>query len=419
MSTVIGVNYGTSHENSDEEIKSNLGVEMLGLRLSHNSSRSRRRGFTLIELVLALGIMSAALVGIASAIAENQQTVRDIATAKHMRVVMDAARSYISANAGTIVANTTINMNTLRTQGFLPAGIQDTNPFGQTYRLLIRPVTVAGRPFIDGLVITTGGRPIELSRLPRVAAVIGADGGFVSNIAPYNAANITGVFGGWSSTIATWNFGGAGNTPAVGYLAGTISFNSFQINDYLYRVAVPGLPELNRMSTNLDMGANDINNAQNVNVNNNITVGGDILLTAATGDITMAGGTISGPSQINMQTAGGDIRFVNDVFLNRGGPNNKRLSNAIMDVSILASGSTMTKPVCPSGTTAQVSVAPIMVNDNGTGRPLRGFQTFAVDTGATWTIRLNVAVENTTTGGLEILEPTAAFGRILALARCV
>ncbi|MDD3761453.1 MAG: shufflon system plasmid conjugative transfer pilus tip adhesin PilV, partial [Acidithiobacillus sp.] len=53
-----------------------------------------------------------------------------------------------------------------------------------------------------------------------------------------------------------------------------IEYTNGQVqNDYLYRVAVPGQPQLNQMQTNLDMGNNNINNAQNVNVNQDVTLG--------------------------------------------------------------------------------------------------------------------------------------------------
>ncbi len=42
-------------------------------------------------------------------------------------------------------------------------------------------------------------------------------------------------------------------------------------NDYLYRNAVPGHPEYNRMNTAIDMGGNDINNAHTVTATNDIT----------------------------------------------------------------------------------------------------------------------------------------------------
>lgn len=66
-------------------------------------------------------------------------------------------------------------------------------------------------------------------------------------------------------------------------------------NDYLYRNAVPGHPELNSMNTDLGMGNHNINNAAGITASGNITAGGDIagrnvtataIVNAATANVT-------------------------------------------------------------------------------------------------------------------------------------
>ncbi len=44
--------------------------------------------------------------------------------------------------------------------------------------------------------------------------------------------------------------------------------NGIKISDYLYRKAVPGHPELNTMSTSLNMGGNNISNAATTTTTN-------------------------------------------------------------------------------------------------------------------------------------------------------
>ncbi|AIA55725.1 hypothetical protein Acaty_c1866 [Acidithiobacillus caldus ATCC 51756] len=71
-----------------------------------------------------------------------------------------------------------------------------------------------------------------------------------------------------------WKVPTSGFNAQPGHLAALIEYSNGQIqNDYLYRVSVPGQPQLNQMQTNLDMGNNNINNAQNVNVNDDVTLG--------------------------------------------------------------------------------------------------------------------------------------------------
>jgi hypothetical protein len=53
-------------------------------------------------------------------------------------------------------------------------------------------------------------------------------------------------------------------------LAALVAFTNGNLqNDYLYRVAVPGHPELNTMETNLNMGTNNANNATSYATTNN------------------------------------------------------------------------------------------------------------------------------------------------------
>ncbi|MHB1669621.1 shufflon system plasmid conjugative transfer pilus tip adhesin PilV [Thiomonas sp.] len=93
-------------------------------------------------------------------------------------------------------------------------------------------------------------------------------GGGAGNLASPTCAagQACGAFSGWK--IATSGYAGLG----PGSLLGLLAFNSAgQLNQqYLYRVAVPGLPQLNQMQTNLDMGNNNVNNAQNISASGQI-----------------------------------------------------------------------------------------------------------------------------------------------------
>ncbi|EMO0558571.1 shufflon system plasmid conjugative transfer pilus tip adhesin PilV, partial [Salmonella enterica] len=85
-----------------------------------------------------------------------------------------------------------------------------------------------------------------------VAIGIGAEGGIIDG----NTAK--GALGSWS--VALSSFGGYNPGDGSVVIAGFYD-HGISINDYLYRKSVPGHPELNTMSTSLNMGNNNITNA--------------------------------------------------------------------------------------------------------------------------------------------------------------
>ena len=81
---------------------------------------------------------------------------------------------------------------------------------------------------------------------------------------------VCGAYAGWSVTTAGYqNMVGAHPAALIEY-----ANNQLQ-SDYLYRVAVPGQPQLNTMQTHLNMGANSVNNANEVNAQSETLAGGD------------------------------------------------------------------------------------------------------------------------------------------------
>ena len=109
----------------------------------------------------------------------------------------------------------------------------------------------------------------------RIAAQINGMGGYVDekNIA-------TGAYGGWTSQPRDF-----GLDCRYGHIAITLSSeilgSVLQESDRLYRFQVKHKPELNRMHTAIDMGGNNLNNANTVNAKNGhyseeINAGGNI-----------------------------------------------------------------------------------------------------------------------------------------------
>ena len=206
---------------------------------------------TVISMLNVAGLMVWVIVS-----ATNVQTAM---TAAHMRVWDAGALQYVqdfastieaSATATTPVTVTTAMMNAAG--NYLPVGYSGVNSFGQTLELQVLQPSPG---VLQALVTTQGGRPITDSKqLVQIAAQ--AQAGFVpyagqGGNAGLNAANAYGAFGAWGP-VSLANF----TNPGSGHLADLLSFSgaSNQANNmYLYRVAVPGQPQLTSMQTDLGM----------------------------------------------------------------------------------------------------------------------------------------------------------------------
>ncbi len=229
-----------------------------------------------------LGALFAVLIGLLAVrpvISYEQtalQNVQSAATAGQMRQIATAAQAYIQANYAAVEGNSTasspatITIPMLESTGYLPPSVSPTNPFGQTWVVQVLQPTPGQ---LQALVLSTGGATIPEKQAPAIATQTGQEGGFV----PYNgqygslsSAAAQGAYGHWSVAL-----NGYAN-PGPGHLAALLAFNNGNLeNDYLYRVAVPGQPQLNTMQTALNMGNNDIDNANNIQANGLIGAAGE------------------------------------------------------------------------------------------------------------------------------------------------
>ncbi|RBB97365.1 shufflon system plasmid conjugative transfer pilus tip adhesin PilV [Pseudomonas sp. MWU12-2115] len=197
-------------------------------------------------------------------------------SAQQMKLVTEAAGRYIKDNYAAVSALATpttpalITLDMLRNTGYLPAGFADQNAFGQSYNVLaIEPTPNK----LQSLVVTRNGDPINELSMIDIAKQIGAQGGYISTL---NASVATGSFGGWSTSLAPY-----GGSTGSGHLASALFFeDGALVNDYLYRNAVPGHPEVNEMNTAINMKGNNLNNAgvvnaQTANISGNADIAGE------------------------------------------------------------------------------------------------------------------------------------------------
>lgn len=229
-----------------------------------------------------LGVMFASLVGLLmiptymhfETIAIDN--AKAATTAQQMQQVSQAAQAYIQANYSAVEANSTasnpatITVSMLQNTGYLPNAFSAANPFGQMWQVQVLQPTPGQ---LQALVLTQGGTQIGQVQAPMIAAQAGAQGGFVPYNGQYGTLNDTvahGAYSGWQVSMSGYT------NPGPGHLAALLAFNNGNLeNNYLYRVAVPGQPQLNTMQTNLNMGTNSVNNANEVNAQSETLASGE------------------------------------------------------------------------------------------------------------------------------------------------
>jgi hypothetical protein len=225
----------------------------------------------LIAVVISILISMISLAGFAKLSAIGVDNVKAAAVASQMVIVDTAFHQYISDNSASIAAiatattPVTLSIPTLVCAQYLPtsyaagascpapAGIGGgiTNAYRQSYYAqVLQPIP--GQ--LQSIVFTSGGTAISRKQVVSIAALVGAQGGFV----PYanqggdstmSASNANGVFGGWVQPLTNYT------NPGSGHLAALLTFSQSVSNGYLYRNSVIGQPQLNTMMVPIVMDA--------------------------------------------------------------------------------------------------------------------------------------------------------------------
>lgn len=214
--------------------------------------KRNQSGFTLLEMLIAIGLASVLSVILGTIANDSQRNVKEQNTAQYQKRVMAAASAWIKDNYSTVTATATttvphkLNVATLVAANYLPAGYSSVNPYNQTTCILtLEPAANK----LETVVVTEGGVEIQQGRVPTVANLVGSSGGYIM---PDNVT-AQGSFGGWSRNISLFIADNCSGTAATkNHLTGALFLDgSDLLNDYLYRSAVPGHPEANTMTTPL------------------------------------------------------------------------------------------------------------------------------------------------------------------------
>lgn len=215
-----------------------------------------------------LGVVFAAMVamymlpGLFAPQKATNDTVRQLATAQQQKQVYAAAAQYIEQNAGTIQASATatspvvITVPMLQAAGMNMTGVNATNPYGQTWQVQVLQPSSNN---LQALVMAVGGDTLPDKVAAQIAKFVGQPGGFIATndtgIYSGGSGYAFGTYGGWQVSTANYQ------SVAGGHPAALLTVQAGQVsNNFLYRNAVPGQPQLNQMNTALGMAGNNINN---------------------------------------------------------------------------------------------------------------------------------------------------------------
>ncbi|WP_081375882.1 shufflon system plasmid conjugative transfer pilus tip adhesin PilV [Serratia fonticola] len=228
------------------------------------SSPKIHRGYMALEALGVLLIIMLASVFAAEKVSEYLQEKEWGVMAIHATTFNEAAKSYIADNTDSLLATSTpgnptkITPSLLISKGYLQNGFSAENSYGQTYvTAVVKNDKLKDK--LQALTCTVSGTAIPYRGLRSISTQIQGMGGYV------NEDNVaTGAYGGWTSNTRDF-----GITCTTGHIAIALSSEvlgtAMQESDRLYRYQVNGRPDLNRMHTSIDMGANDLNNANKIN----------------------------------------------------------------------------------------------------------------------------------------------------------
>lgn len=337
------------------------------MSLLNKIKNKKNKGVSLTEVILSVALLSLIFATFSKMTASSLEQIKVKNTADKMQIVFNASREYLNKNATNLLKNMTLNtnyfipigkktitgsipngptigsvtFNSVQGDGFLPDSYIDSNAYNQNHILIIRktdgPTTSSSDDIIESIVSTYSSTVQIPDRLLGTAAtLLGASGGYVPEKYVNSADNgyILGTYNSWRSQLSTWS----GNTasPKTGNLVETMAFNANGvISDYLYRNDI-GIPEANRMNTNIDMNNNNLRKVNtitptdetsgtvkidpNLQVAQNLTVGGNADITGnlnVTGDTTLTNNLTVNGSSIKLGDTTSDYTTVQNLKANK------------------------------------------------------------------------------------------------------
>ena len=238
----------------------------------------KRRGLSLFGALLALGLLGMLVLGARVFFETRALERRGHLAAVQLAVLAEAAASHAHSRFPALLVQarsgpSELTVAGLKAAGALPAEFSETGALGRGYRVLM---LAAGADAFDILVTET----VSAGDTVRPAAALLEATGPRIGLAGQSRLSGPTVDADVGAFRAA--FSGA---PAEGALASLRRFDHGTVfGDQLYRVAIPGFAEANRMEADLDMGGNGIEGAGTVEaarleVETDVEAGGDLTVT--------------------------------------------------------------------------------------------------------------------------------------------
>lgn len=239
-----------------------------------------RRGFSLVELAIVLGVASLLFAGLWRLMASGNAQLRDQTAADQHRQLIAGVSEYLASTSGqTLLTGMALNVAQqlalpaaaavcVAGSGalceFLPTGFHNgtTNAYAQLYSIRIRKdsedATSQAPITYSFIIITSAGDVIPDTSGGRISSMIGGDGGFIyaANVCGLNWA--CGAYDAWAINPTIYGFGAgvAGHVASRTYISGGAASDP-----WLARVDMPpigSMSDLNTIQTDISLGGNTL-----------------------------------------------------------------------------------------------------------------------------------------------------------------
>jgi hypothetical protein len=333
--------------------------------------------------------------------------------ADHLKMVTLAASEYVRKHDETLRTSATasggpsVGVPDLINDDLLRQGFSSRNVWGQTYQIYFRQPQANE---LQAIVLTTGGQvnnPVkfETVTVPYAALLAGGSAGFVpnGNVPGQSAGTLHGAGGGWVLDLGALGI----PSPGPGHLGALGTFDSSALGqDFLYRVAVPGHPELNAMQTELDMTDHAIRGVSELQFTER-----EISTETCTDDEL---------GRIFLDRNQGLYLCRNNRLETIGDTGNSTL---LREATLAKNGDTIEKPVCPTntGTTPMILTSPSIASFGPDSPPISSFQTWATSLSDTqWRVfmRLLGSDKSLSPDGSGWVYPADDYNRISVFTTC-
>lgn len=357
----------------------------------------------IIFLVFLPAVMAAWDVGV---VATQQRLAAD-----HLQAVTRASVQYVRKNQTRLLTSTSatsgpvISVAELVQDKLLPVGFQEQNLWKQNYQIYMRQPEPKA---LQAIVLTREGRTVTTKfanvTVPGAAALVGGAGGYIpSGVLPGQSADQL-VSAGWAINLASMGIASSG----PGHMGALTSFDTSSFGqDYLYRVAVPGNPEVNEMSTELDMTEHAIRNISEMQFTERK------IDTESCANPEEQGRVFLDKEQGLYLCRNNALEIIGDTG------NGVLFKKAILSKN----ADTIEKPVCPpnTDTVPMIFVSPSIAEAGPEAPPISSFQTWATSLSDTqWQVHLRVLTSSKKLSADDSgwVYPAEDYGRIMTMTMC-